>query len=223
MARIVSNPRILGGWPVVEGTRVPAQNVMAEVNAGTSRFEIFRSYPSLPLDGIEACIEWDKAGRPVVEIEEPMRAVLFLDLDGTIHGVFPREDRTDEDNQLFAFRPRLESVLRDHPGWQIVISSSWREIRSLESIASNFAADIQPRIIGTTPVIKTKEPPYPAHVRYAEIQQYLTENNLRGVRWIALDDDATLFPPGCANLVLCDDGFREKEEVALRKLLAGMP
>jgi uncharacterized protein (DUF433 family) len=55
---VVSNPKILGGTPVVQGTRVPAQNVMAEVKAGTSRVEIFMAYPSLPPDGIDACIEW---------------------------------------------------------------------------------------------------------------------------------------------------------------------
>ncbi|MBF0305002.1 MAG: DUF433 domain-containing protein [Alphaproteobacteria bacterium] len=63
--KVVSNQMILGGTPVVEGTRVPADNVLAEVRAGSSRLEIFRSYPSLPLDGIEACVEWDKAGRPL--------------------------------------------------------------------------------------------------------------------------------------------------------------
>ena len=63
-SKIVSNPSILGGMPVVEGTRVPAATVMAEVVAGKSKFEIFESYPTLPLDGVEACIEWDKSGRP---------------------------------------------------------------------------------------------------------------------------------------------------------------
>lgn len=63
-SRIVTNAGILGGMPVVEGTRVPAGNVMAEVLSGTSKAEIFRHYPSLPSDGIEACIEWDKSGRP---------------------------------------------------------------------------------------------------------------------------------------------------------------
>ena len=61
---VVSNPNILGGMPVVEGTRVPAVNVMAEVKAGKSKFDIFESYPTLPLDGVEACIRWDEMGRP---------------------------------------------------------------------------------------------------------------------------------------------------------------
>jgi uncharacterized protein (DUF433 family) len=63
-SKVVCDQEILGGMPVVQGTRVPAENVLAEVRAGRSRFEIFRHYPSLPLDGIEACIEWEKAGRP---------------------------------------------------------------------------------------------------------------------------------------------------------------
>lgn len=62
--KVVSNKGILGGTPVVSGTRVPADNVLAEVRAGKSRFDIFRHYPSLPLDGIEVCVAWDKAGRP---------------------------------------------------------------------------------------------------------------------------------------------------------------
>ena len=57
---LVSNPRILGGTPVVQGTRVPAETVLAEVESGASRLEIFRSYPSLPPDGIDVCIEWNK-------------------------------------------------------------------------------------------------------------------------------------------------------------------
>jgi uncharacterized protein (DUF433 family) len=62
-AEVVSDPTILGGIPVVRGTRVPAETVLAELAAGTSREAIFRHYPSLPLDGIEACIRWAH-GRP---------------------------------------------------------------------------------------------------------------------------------------------------------------
>ena len=62
--KIVSNEHILGGTPVVLGTRVPADNVLAELHAGSTRFEIFQHYPSLLLDGIEACIAWETAGRP---------------------------------------------------------------------------------------------------------------------------------------------------------------
>ena len=63
--KVVSDPEILGGTPVVEGTRVPAGNILVEVQAGTSDLEIFLNYPSLPPYSVEAVIEWNKAGRPV--------------------------------------------------------------------------------------------------------------------------------------------------------------
>lgn len=61
---VISDTAILGGIPVVAGTRIPADTVLAEVRTGKSRFDIFRSYPSLPSDGIDACLAWEKAGRP---------------------------------------------------------------------------------------------------------------------------------------------------------------
>jgi uncharacterized protein (DUF433 family) len=65
LTKIVSNKGILGGTPVVEGTRVPADNVLVEVRNGADKFEIFRAYPSLPLDGVEACLAWERSGRPL--------------------------------------------------------------------------------------------------------------------------------------------------------------
>ena len=59
-SKVVADRSILSGTPVVAGTRVPAGNVLAELKAGASRFEIFRHYPSLPPDGIEACLEWER-------------------------------------------------------------------------------------------------------------------------------------------------------------------
>ncbi|CAA7612687.1 DUF433 domain-containing protein [Magnetospirillum sp. UT-4] len=63
-AAVVSVEGILGGVPVVRGTRIPADTILAELRSGRSRFEIFRSYPSLPPDGIDACLAWERDGRP---------------------------------------------------------------------------------------------------------------------------------------------------------------
>jgi HAD domain in Swiss Army Knife RNA repair proteins len=41
--------------------------------------------------------------------------------------------------------------------------------------------------------------------RYREILLYLDEHPPR--HWVALDDDETLFPPACSNLIRCEDGF----------------
>ena len=65
LTKVVSNPHILGGTPVVEGPRVPAETVLVEVRNKHDKFDIFRSYPSLPPDGVEACLEWERSGRPL--------------------------------------------------------------------------------------------------------------------------------------------------------------
>lgn len=63
--RIVSDPQILGGTPVVIGTRVPVDNILAAIHAKRPHREIFVHYPSLPPDGIEVCLEWERDGRPL--------------------------------------------------------------------------------------------------------------------------------------------------------------
>jgi len=63
-AIVVTNSSILSGMPVVSGTRIPAETVLAEIRTGKSRFDIYRAYPSLPVEGIDACLSWETAGRP---------------------------------------------------------------------------------------------------------------------------------------------------------------
>lgn len=64
--------------------------------------------------------------------------ILFLDFDGVLHPFFPRRDRSDEENQLFGYLPRLEVVLREFPGWKVVITSSWRENRPWENVIQAY-------------------------------------------------------------------------------------
>lgn len=146
--------------------------------------------------------------------------IIFLDFDGVLHPVFPRRELTDDENQLFSYLPRLEGVLMDFPELKIVIASSWRENRPWENVIKAFSPDISARIIGATPVLKSKEPPYPKHPRYEEILDFLNKNNLATSQWIALDDTPEIYPPDCKNLILCSDGFRDAEEDLLREVLS---
>ena len=57
-AEVVSDATVMGGIPVVRGTRVPAETIVAYLRAGRSPQEIFESYPSLPADGIAAVVSW---------------------------------------------------------------------------------------------------------------------------------------------------------------------
>lgn len=138
---------------------------------------------------------------------------LFLDFDGVLHPFFPRVDRTDAQNQHFAYLPRLESVLRDHPHVRVVVSSDWRIGRTIEQLREFFSSDLRDRIIGMT-----------AHARHGgagsrqrQIEAWLKEN-AEGGTWIALDDHEDHFDPG-APVVLCADEFAEREEQLLRALL----
>jgi hypothetical protein len=54
------------------------------------------------------------------------------------------------------------------------------------------------------------------------VERYLAEQDLSGSAWLAIDDDASNYLPGAA-LVLCDDGFRDAEEHALRAALSELP
>jgi len=61
-AEIISDPTVMGGEPVIRGTRIPAATIVAYLEAGHSDMDIFSDYPSMPVDGIEAVRRWHKAG-----------------------------------------------------------------------------------------------------------------------------------------------------------------
>ena len=60
-AEVASDPTVMSGDPVVRGTRVPAETIIAYLRAGHSPQDIFSDYPSLPIDGIDAVIRWAEA------------------------------------------------------------------------------------------------------------------------------------------------------------------
>ncbi|MEY2926122.1 MAG: hypothetical protein RL367_599 [Pseudomonadota bacterium] len=65
---VMSEPDILGGTPVIRGTRVPAHDVAASVAAGYSVADIIAAYPSLNAETVELATLYAKAnplrGRP---------------------------------------------------------------------------------------------------------------------------------------------------------------
>jgi uncharacterized protein (DUF433 family) len=64
---ITSIPEIMGGMACVAGTRVPAETILACINAGETVYDIFSGYPYLPFGSVEAVVEWAQAnGRDVL-------------------------------------------------------------------------------------------------------------------------------------------------------------
>jgi uncharacterized protein (DUF433 family) len=63
--RIIADPEILSGTPVIKGTRVPVHDIAASVEAGIPNAEILESFPSLVPNDLEIACIWAKA-HPVV-------------------------------------------------------------------------------------------------------------------------------------------------------------
>jgi uncharacterized protein (DUF433 family) len=57
-ARIVSDPQIMFGKPVIEGTRLTVEHILEEMSHGLSFQELLEAYPTLTREGILAALEY---------------------------------------------------------------------------------------------------------------------------------------------------------------------
>ncbi len=142
--------------------------------------------------------------------------IIFLDIDGVLHPLFPRKDRPGKESAPFAYLPRLSAVLRNYPHTYVVISSTWRVNRTLKELKALFPLDLQDRIIGSTPILDDSLRP---GGREAEASSWL-DLHPEHSSWIAVDDCAVCWF-SLSKLILCDDGFREEEETELRSAIEG--
>lgn len=55
---IVSNPKILGGKPVISGTRISVELILDRIASGMSTKEILKDYPHLKTNQIQAAISF---------------------------------------------------------------------------------------------------------------------------------------------------------------------
>lgn len=141
-------------------------------------------------------------------------AILFLDLDGVLHGL---------NGTTFSKREWLWQILRAVPSLEVVITSSWRERIPLAGLAGLTALatasggeDLLHRFVGVTPILKDARK---AH-RQAEILAWLDANSHAETPWLALDDDPGLFEKNCPNLIRCPVSGLDQQTVdaVLRRL-----
>jgi uncharacterized protein (DUF433 family) len=57
-ARIVSEPDVMMGKPVVEGTRITVELILEKLSAGESIEQVLDAHPSLTRDGIQAAMRY---------------------------------------------------------------------------------------------------------------------------------------------------------------------
>jgi hypothetical protein len=115
----------------------------------------------------------------------------MLDFDGVLH---PSQG---SDVPELALLPLLEEALSES-ACNIVISSTWREHYDLAALQGLLGRGVGPRVIEVL-----GPDPRGQHRRYWNIRSWLNANDWCA-DWRALDDSVTEFPPGCAELILCD-------------------
>jgi hypothetical protein len=125
--------------------------------------------------------------------------ILFLDFDGVLHPAVNYDSA-----QLLSKLPLLEAALHLCPGVAVVVSSTWRENRTLAELQALFSPDIAPRIISVTPQWRDiqDETSFGTYVRQAEIEAWLRTTDRAWEQWIAVDDQPHLFRPFCKHLFL---------------------
>jgi HAD domain in Swiss Army Knife RNA repair proteins len=125
--------------------------------------------------------------------------LLFLDVDGVLHRQF---------GPAFERLPLLKVWLCRWQTVRVVLSSSWRESNGMYRVQQALGEELSFRLIGQTPIIQTArlDPPR-RHPRQQEIMLYMAHSANPTPPIAALDDDASLFEPAWAQLVLCDSGL----------------
>ena len=58
LPKIVVNPRILGGKPIIEGTRISVEFILDLLASDVSEEEILEDYPHLTKEDIHACLRY---------------------------------------------------------------------------------------------------------------------------------------------------------------------
>lgn len=127
--------------------------------------------------------------------------VLFLDFDGVMHPEFCHESKH------FVHLNTFETVIRAAPHIELVISSTWRQKRSLDELKALFTADVVARIVGATPLYaQLEEVPDTLHgfEREAECRAWLHQHGRAAQEWLALDDRSWNFRPFNPHVLLVD-------------------
>lgn len=111
--------------------------------------------------------------------------VVFLDFDGVLHRGTTGTVR---------HAPALAQVVLKFPYVQVVISSTWRLQNTLTELKQWLPTELTARVIDVTPSLERG-----AYQREKEVLAWLAVNPTRA--WLALDDEAALFSPGCPFLL----------------------
>ena len=60
-SRIIQDPEIMVGKPVVKGTRIPVERVIAHLAHNPDLNDLFAAYPELSVEDVKACLAYAHA------------------------------------------------------------------------------------------------------------------------------------------------------------------
>jgi uncharacterized protein (DUF433 family) len=58
MNKIIANPQILGGKPIIAGTRISVKFILELLASGVTEEDILLDYPHLHREDIQACLRY---------------------------------------------------------------------------------------------------------------------------------------------------------------------
>jgi len=133
---------------------------------------------------------------------------IFLDIDGVCHPL-PSHGRHFRNENMAA----LERAILGLPV-QIVITSTWRESKTLDEIKS-YLGDLGQYVLDVTPVINNL---IDTGIRHDEVELYWEKLGVDYVPWIAVDDMADYYRDD-SPLILTDGlvGFTDEDGLRLRQ------
>ncbi len=73
--RIIQDPKIMVGKPVVKGTRIPVELVLEELAYNPDLNELFAAHPALTIEDVQACLAYAKE---VVREKRPRREAALV-------------------------------------------------------------------------------------------------------------------------------------------------
>lgn len=125
---------------------------------------------------------------------------VFLDIDGVLR----RHSAKQYKLELPLVANLQRWIAKQTKEVELVISSTWRYVYTLDQIRAMFPITLRFKIVGQTPtLINACE-----HQRYKEVIAY---NHKYGIEnWVAFDDQPDLFPSGISNVVAIngEEGFQ---------------
>jgi hypothetical protein len=162
-----------------------------------------------------------------------MSPVLFLDFDGVLHPdevyITASGPQLRVEGKLFMWATVLEAELEPYPDLKIVLSTSWVRKLGFSRAKKRLSPAIQNRIVGSTwhssmAKVWADQIWWDETSRHGQILRFVARARI--TQWLALDDDAEMWPvTDLHRLVLMDgkQGLSNEQAVAeLRSRLAAL-